>query len=280
MWSKLFSWSSQKKNEPQPQQPALSPAEMVRLALEEIDKNITQNHQSLRETQNTQAQIQGKLRTQIAELNNLSTQAENALRKNDQTTTKNLLEKKVWIQEQAQQYQYLLEQLAQTIQQLEKQIAGLEMRKIEINAKETLLTAQLQKANSQKEMQTYLYELDKTLGFDSFERQIEAINIENQLANDILAFDDALKNSLPTQTIESMQQQAIQAQEDAQNQKMNTLFGRYFEAKKDQLSKQEKTPNPDQKEILQSFFDQKPPEKTSLTADEQKQKQINDFFGK
>lgn len=299
MWSKLFSWSNQKKNETQPQaQP--TPAEMVRLAIAEIDKNIAQNQKSLQETKVTQTQIQTRLKEQIIELNSLTTQAENALRKKDELNAQNLMNKKVWLQEQAQQYQNLLAQLAHTIQQLEKQVAGLEMRKIEINTKETLLTAQLQKATSQKEMQSYLGELDKTLGFDNFERQIEAINIENQLANDILAFDVALENTQPN--VQELQKQVAQEQQEAQSQKMNSIFGRYFDTSKTaqkekktaedfkamrqdllgsffkdktDLPAQADTQTSPKSQVISDFFAEKPAEPKS-----DKQKQIDDFFGK
>lgn len=261
---------------------------MVRLALAEIDKNIAQNQQSLRETKTTQAQIQDKLKGQVLELNTLTDQAEKALKKNDELTAQNLLGKKVWIQEQVQQYQHLLAQLAHTIQQLEKQIAGLEMRKVEISTKETLLTAQLQKVTSQKEMQSYLGELDKTLGFDSYEKQIESISIENQLANDILAFDEALKNSQPLPTVQDLQQQVAQEQQEAQAQKMNTIFGRYFDAQKN--AQQEKKVTQDynamRKDLLASFFSQKQTSQETVqqasqdlpTANNTKDKFINDFF--
>ena len=54
MWSKLFSWSNQKKNEVQ-SQPEPTPSEMVRLAVAEIDKNIAQNQRSLQETKTDSA---------------------------------------------------------------------------------------------------------------------------------------------------------------------------------------------------------------------------------
>jgi phage shock protein A len=288
MWSKLFNW---KKTEAQAQaQPQNSPADMVRLALAEIDKNIAQNQQSLRETKMTQAQIQDKLKEQVLELNALTDKAEKALKKNEVLTAQNLLGKKGWIQEQVQQYQHLLAQLAHTIQQLEKQIAGLEMRKIEISTKETLLTAQLQKVTSQKEMQSYLGELDKTLGFDSYEKQIEAINIENQLANDILAFDEALQNSQPLPNVQDLQQQVAKEQQEVQAQKMNSIFGRYFDAQKN--AQQEKKITQDynamRKDLLTSFFSQKQASQEtaqqasqdSPTADKNnhKDKLINDFF--
>lgn len=280
MWSKLFSWSNQKKNNAQAEPIPPTPAEMVQLAIAEIDKNILQNQCSLQETKATQAQIQEKMRAQILELNGLTDQAEKALKKNDELTAKNLMGKKVWLQEQAQQYQHLITQLAQTIQQLEKQIAGLEMRKIEINTKETLLTAQLQKATSQKEMQSYLGELDKTLGFDSFERQIAAIDIENQLASDILAFDEALKNTSPTQNFENIQKQVAQEQQEAQTQKMNNIFGRYFDSQKSSSKEQKNTQDFQtmRKELLNNFFVNKQPEKPTQTQSNEKSQLITDFF--
>jgi phage shock protein A len=300
MWSKLFNWKKAEKKQTETETESV---DVVRLALTEIDKNIAQNRKALHETQNTQIQIQEKLREQILELNSLNDKAEQALRKNDETQAKNLLGKAQWLKEQAQQYQHLLAQLAQTIQQLEKQIAGLEMRKVEIATKETLLTARLQKVTSEKEMQSYLGELDKTLGFDSFERQIEAISIENRLANDILAFDEALENStnlpkdnssisskdnLPAQNIQSLQQKFAQEAQEKQAQKMNTIFGRYFDAQKTAQQDKKKTQDFQamRQELFSSFFapketeeqQEQPKQPTPNIQASSKDKLITDFF--
>lgn len=278
MWSKLFNWSSKQANTTA--QP--NPNELVRLALAEIDKNIASNQQAWRDTQATQVQIQGKLKAQLLEINAITEKAEKALKRNEDATARNLWTQKIWLQEQAQQYQHLLTQLAQTIQQLEKQIAGLEMRKIEITTKETLLTAQLQKVTSQKDMQNYLGELDKTLGFDSYEKQIQTISIENQLANDILAFDEALENTQPDQTITQMQQQIATEQREVQEKKMNTIFTRYFDAKKVAQQETQKAQdfNKMRSDLLASFFTQKnlpaPTEQTEKQAEPNKV--ITDFF--
>jgi|GEM_PF-6023240 len=300
MWSKLLNWIAVGNSKQPTQQTPPSPTVLVGLALAEIDKNIASNQQALRETKNTQTQIQDKLKTQISLLNEVGSQAEKAVKKNDELTARSLLGQKNWLQEQAQQYQHLLAQLAQTIQQLEKQVSGLEMRRIEITTKETLLTAQLQKVTSQKEMQNYLGELDKMLGFDSYEKQIEAITIENQLANDILAFDEALEQSAPTQTIDQMQQKMAHEEREAQEKKMNGIFTRYFDANKslEQESKKKQDFNVMRQDLLGSFFAKKnepiiakEPEKDKIVSDffavepktadkSEKQKQIDSFFRK
>ena len=297
MWSKLFHWKAGKNDNQQPQP---TPAELVRLALAEMDTHINTNKLALNETRDTQIHIQEKLKAQITALNTTAGKAEAALKKNDELTARNLLAQKNWQHEQAQQYQNLLEQLAHTIQQLEKQVAILEMRKIEIQTKETILTAQLQKATSQKEMQSYLGELDKTLGFDSYAQQIETISLENQLANDLLAFDEALENAQPAQTISQLQNQLAQEQRAEQEKKMNTIFTRYFDATKTQTQDIKKTQDFEamRQNLLHSFFLSKqtqtpttqitPPKNNAITdffaqdtpkEQPNKQKQINDFFG-
>ena len=252
MWSKIFQWASQNKNVP-----AISTQNIVQTAIQEINNAISKNKISLEETKKTQKELNNSLQIYLKQINTLEIDAKNAVKRNDDQSAKDFLNKKNWAGEQAKQYQALHKQVSETVQELERQIAVLELRNTEIHTKEAMLNAKLQKVNTDREMQSYLAELDQTLGFDAFSNKIETINLENQIAQDIISLD-SFDDINAENDLKNLQNNIVKEGLKEEQQKINQLMGRYFKpesAKKTTEDSQKITAL--KNDLLHKFFAQK-----------------------
>ncbi len=187
MWSKFGSLfkSGSIKNKV-----VANPQQMIQLAVKEIETAIQKNESSLLKTLENQKEIAGKLEEYKQESKILHMEIAKAIKVHQEEFAQNLNNQKTVNDTQIEQYGLLYKNISQTVYQLRKQIEQLKLQKEEILLKEVILTAKLESATTQKELQNYLSELDSEQQIQLFEEEVTHIELENNLMNDLLSLED------------------------------------------------------------------------------------------
>jgi phage shock protein A len=233
MWSKLgknLATIFQKNKKESDSSP--NSTQFVELAIKEIDQAIQKNQITLDKTVQNLNGIASQLQQFKAEAENLYKEAMKAVKNKRDDDAKVLLQKKSSVDSQLQQYHTLYQNVWATVKQLENQIEKLKWQKEEIKAKETILTAKLENAQTQKELQQSLKELDETGQFNLFEEEVLKMQMEADLTNDILSLEREFEQlDSPNQVefvkkdIEKQQIEEQNRKDEQQLKKLNLLFG-------------------------------------------------------
>lgn len=233
MWSKLgknLATIFQKNKKESNSSP--SSTQFVALAIKEIEQAIQKNQITLDKTVENLNGIASQLQQFKTESEKLYKEAMTAVKNKQDDTAKSFLQKKASVDSQLQQYHTLYQNVWATVKQLESQIEKLRWQKEEIKTKETILTAKLENAQTQKELQQSLKELDDTGQFNLFEEEVLKMQMEADLTNDILSLEREFEQLDNPNQIEFVKKDIEKQQIEEQNRKneqqlkkLNLLFG-------------------------------------------------------
>lgn len=290
-----------KKNTPTPQDPSA-------LILQEIDTAIEKNQQILKNTQTNAQEIAQKLAQYQSESDKLHQEATQLLKRKQETAASNLLQKKNMVDGQLQQFQQLHANINATIRKIEQQVADLQLQKASFKTKIALLDAGRQHAETEKELEKVLEDLDLGGKMDACETELLKMDLEAQLTKDFLETDAAFAQISQAQDLEQfkneLQQTELKAQQElaeAQFKKISKLFETHTPEPIGQPKQpntqhveaffQPVAPEPAKKALLEDFFETPAPEPVKTNpiddffnhavppkSDTDKQKQIDDFF--
>ncbi len=231
-----------------------------------------------------------------------------AVKNRREDIAQNILHKKATLDAQIDQYKLLSQNVLATVKQLESQIQKLNWQKQEIRTKETILTAKLENAQTQKELQQSLKELDESGQFNLFEEEVLKMQMEADLTNDILSLEREFDQLEPQNNVEfvkkKIEKKHLEEQsrkEEQQLKRLNVLFGqnatqeaKVLAEKKQSIEHKKQTllneliQSQNQPQNLQSkdfadFFNQMPniaqgADNQSVTKSSTQQDLMNDFF--
>jgi phage shock protein A len=285
MWSKLFG----KKNKNEANQPTETPQQIIALAIKEIDQAIAKNTETLKQVVQNQKEINTTLSNHQQESERYYKEAMQAAKQGKEAHTKHLLTQKATLDQQIQQYNALYQNLTQTIRQLEAQVTKLRLQKEETRAKEVILSAKLESAKTQKDLQQSLKELDQSNRINLFEQEVAQIETEIQLTNDILGLETAFSTLEGEKAVESIKKEIVQAEIEAQKKreeqqlkKINLLFPENAQQEKQIQDTQKQEVNDLKSQLLNQLLNSQSETKKdnwgTFFEESDKQKKIDDFF--
>lgn len=314
MWSKLNKTLSkfiknsddnnQEENDEVPEQ---APTQLIEITIQELEEAIIKTQSSLQQTTENQQNIQVQLLAYQRNAAELYRKAMEASKKGQSVQAQELVRKKNLAEKQAAQYQVLYTNVSGTVHQFESQIEKMRLKIQELRSKEVILKAKLENAKTQKELGTYLTELNQSADLEAFEDELNEIELEAKLVNDLQSLDEEEFDQIETQAGMASLQEDIAAEErQAQEQrdakrfkKINQIFDqnashekqlsqtrqKNYQAKKQKLMEalmqQNATPSSDNtnKDQLQQFFENPNVESNPTTSQgPSKSQQILDDF--
>jgi phage shock protein A len=291
--------------------PNNAPQDPSALILQEIDTAIEKNLLILKNTQTNAQEIAQKLAQYQSESDALHKEATHLLKRKQETAAANLLQKKNMIDGQLQQFQQLHANINSTVRKIEQQVADLQLQKASFKTKTALLDAGRQHAETEKELEKVLEDLDLSGKMDACETELLKMDLEAQLTKDFLETDAAFAQISQSQNLEQfkneLQQTELKAQQElaeAQFKKIAKLFETHnpnspINSPPPPLSSTPKvedffqsvSPEPAKKALLDNFFETPAPEPAKTNpiddffnhavpskSETDKQKQIDDFF--
>ncbi|HAS38924.1 MAG TPA: hypothetical protein DCS93_00525 [Microscillaceae bacterium] len=314
MWSKLNKTLSkfiknsddndQEDNDDVPEQ---APTELIEITIQELEEAIVKTQSSLEQTSDNQQNIKAQLLGYQRNAADLYRQAMEASKKGQDIQAQELVRKKNLAEKQAAQYQVLYTNVSGTVHQFESQIEKMRLKIQELRSKEVILKAKLENAKTQKELGTYLTELNQSADLEAFEDELNEIELEAKLVNDLQSLDEEEFDQMETQAgMASLQddiaaeERRLQEERDTQRfKKINQIFDRNtshekqlsktrqknYQAKKQKLMEalmqQNVTPESSDKKSdqFQTFFENTHVENTPApTQETSKSQQILDDF--
>lgn len=248
---------------------------LIDLAIVEIQNAAKKNQESLNKTLENQKNIFTILEQHQQEAAYLYKAATLAVKKGQEIEAKNILEKKAFIDKQVQQYDAIHQNLTNTVQQLQNQLAQLKFREEEIKTKELILKTKLQNANSQKELNEVLSELEKSEHFQLYETELEKIAIENELTNDLLSLDKEFDSLTSNDNVAQMRAKIAQEEQQKKEQQLQNQFKKINQIFAQQEEQQKKEIEDKKQILLQELLKSKATQTEQL---QEAQKRIDDFF--
>jgi len=314
MWSKLNKTLSKfiknaddKDQDDNDDVPEQAPTELIEITIQELEEAILKTQASLEQTSDNQQNIKAQLLGYQRNAADFYRQAMEASKKGQDIQAQELVRKKNLAEKQAAQYQVLYANVSGTVHQFESQIEKMRLKIQELRSKEVILKAKLENAKTQKELGTYLTELNQSADLEAFEDELNEIELEAKLVNDLQSLDEEEFDQIEAQAgMASLQEdiaaeeRRLQEQRDAQRfKKINQIFDqntnhekklsqtrqKNYQAKKQKLMEalmqQNATPESSNKKSdqFQTFFDNTEVENTpNSTQGTSKSQQILDDF--
>lgn len=285
MWSKLnktlskFIKNPENNNDDVPEQ---APTQLIEITIQELEEAIIKTQHSLEQTSENQKNIRAKLQEYQTKSSQLYQKAVTATKKEQEALAQELIRKKNLADKQVAQYNVLYTNVSNTVHQFESQIEKMRLKIEELRSKEVMLKAKLENAKTQKELGTYLTELNQNADLEAFEHEINEIELEAKLVNDLQSLDDeefeqledqssmaALKNDI------AAEERKIQEQKDANRfKRINKIFEQNTVQEKKLGTTQQKNYQAKKQKLLDALMQQTAPSPTDkLTTDS-----FKDFF--
>jgi phage shock protein A len=308
-WSKVIQLFINK----QEKQDEHTAEDVIRLAVQEIEKAIQKNQNILNQTLTNQAEITQKISAFQKQIQETDKEAISAFQRKQEDKAREFIAQKVNVEAQLKPYLGLLQNINQTVKQLESQISKLKIQIEEAKSKGIILKAKLESAKTQQELAKQLGELDMQ-NLDLFEQEVNKIELETKLTNDLLALEDEFQSVEVQNNFKKYENELNEAQiqqqkqiEENQFKKVSQLFTqdavkekaladekkKIMEDRKNQLlielmNSQNQTQVSESKEnLMEEFFKPKNENPEIFHQDideffkpknEDKEKNIDDFF--
>lgn len=280
MWSKFNKTLSKFIKNTDEQSQETSPTQLIEITIQELEEAIIKTQTSLTQTSDNQQNIRQKLQEYQTKSSQLYNEAVTATKNQQEALAQELIRKKNLADKQVGQYEVLYTNVSNTVYQFESQIAKMRMKIEELRSKEVVLKAKLENAQTQKELGTYLTELNQNTDLEAFEDEINEIELEAKLVNDLQSLDDEEFEQLNNQTSLSNLKNDIAAEEEKiQKQREENRFkkiNKIFEqnsTKEQQLSQnQQKSYKAKKQALLQALMQQQAPPVENKKVD------LNSFF--
>ncbi len=279
MWSKFNKTLSKFIKNTDEQSQETSPTQLIEITIQELEDAITKTQTSLKQTSDNQQNIRQKLQEYQTKSSQLYNEAVTATKNQQEALAQELIRKKNLADKQVGQYEVLYTNVSNTVYQFESQIAKMRMKIEELRSKEVVLKAKLENAQTQKELGTYLTELNQNTDLEAFEDEINEIELEAKLVNDLQSLDDEEFEQLNNQTSLSnlkndiaAEEEKIQKQrEENRFKKINKIFEQHSSKEQQLGQNQQKSYKAKKQALLQALMQQTPPV-------ENKKVDLNSFF--
>jgi phage shock protein A len=295
MWKRISKLLASTESKPK------TSKEMVGLAVREIDEAVHQNKQTLQELKQNKEYITSKLEKLKAESKHLQDEAAFAVRARRDDLAEDLLRRKSMAEKQMTDYKGLIKNLSEAINQVESQIRKLELKREETKSKELVLSARMQSAKTEIEVNQHLEEFYQSTDLDSMEVEAEKLQIEAELSRGVVELDkqieaiqektvvDEFKNQVEQEDQQAKQQQEAQRQKrieqmlssnnpkeaQLQQEKMKELEQKKLDLLNKFKTTETASPAPQKDNLLDSFFSAKEEKKE---PEPQKNKFVDSFF--
>mgnify|MGYP001071755120 FL=1 len=283
MWSKLnktlskFIKNSDEKNqEDNDDVPEQAPTELIEITIQELEEAIAKTQTSLEQTSDNQQNIKVQLLGYQRNAADFYRQAMEASKKGQDMQAQELVRKKNLAEKQAAQYQVLYTNVSGTVYQFESQIEKMRLKIQELRSKEVILKAKLENAKTQKELGTYLTELNQSADLEAFEDELNEIELEAKLVNDLQSLDEEEFDQIETQAgMASLQEdiaaeeRRLQEQKDARRfKKINQIFSQNASHEKNLSQTQQKNYQAKKQKLMEALMQQNAqPQSTNKQSD-------------
>ncbi len=270
-----------------------SPKGLINTALKEITEAIEKNEELLQETTENRNRKKSKVESFLTQSDQLEIKIKQAIGKGKDLHAQELLAKRKLVDQQLVQYSKLYETLHKTVVKLEAQISRLKWQKEEINSKEVVLSAKLESAQTQKELDDVLGELEEEDTFELFEEEIIKLELERSLTNDLLELGDEIEKVEEEASLDSLREEIEEEkrlkrekEQKEEMDKISQLFERSFDddKEKEALEKKQKEIGEQREKLFDQLFSEKKEKEKSnqiddfFTQEKQKEKSVDDFF--
>lgn len=285
MWSKLnktlskFIKNPEDNNDDVPEQ---APTQLIEITIQELEEAILKTQHSLEQTSENQQNIRAKLQEYQTKSSEFYQEAVAATKKEQESLAQELIRKKNLADKQVAQYNVLYTNVSNTVYQFESQIEKMRLKIEELRSKEVMLKAKLENAKTQKELGTYLTELNQNADLEAFEHEINEIELEAKLVNDLQSLDDEEFEQLEDQSSMAAlkddiaaEERKVQEQKDANRfKRINKIFEQNTAQEKKLGTAQQKNYQAKKQKLLDALMQQTaPPPTDKLTTDS-----FKDFF--
>ncbi|OJJ20517.1 hypothetical protein BKI52_18860 [marine bacterium AO1-C] len=289
MWSKLNKTLSkfiknsdetdQEDNDDVPEQ---APTELIEITIQELEEAITKTQTSLQQTSDNQQNIKAQLLGYQRNAAEFYRKAMEASKKGQDIQAQELVRKKNLAEKQAAQYQVLYTNVSGTVHQFESQIEKMRLKIQELRSKEVILKAKLENAKTQKELGSYLTELNQSADLEAFEDELNEIELEAKLVNDLQSLDEEEFDQMETQAgMASLQEdiaaeeRRLQEQRDAQRfKRINQIFDQNTSHEKKLSQTQQKNYQVKKQKLMEALMQQNAQSQSS----NKKSDQFQTFF--
>ncbi len=264
----------QKKN---PQDEA---AQLIKIATSEVEVAIRKHEATLLQTVTNQREIAKQLQHHKTQSDRLYAEAAQYLKKNQDGLAQQMLNQKALEDKQVEQYNALLQNINQVVQQLESQLAKMRWQLQEIKSREIIMTARMQNAKTQMELNEYLIELDTTLNL-GLENEVIKTEMQAEIVNGISESDKVLAETqgqfLLQQQMQDLEkglketEEKERKQREANQQKrIEQLLGTTPEKEKKAAAEQERLKEEQKRKLVEQVFNAA--EEKNLQASNEKQR--------
>ena len=271
MWSKLNKTLSKFINNTDKNQntPNTSPTQLIEITIQELEEAITKTQESLHQTSENKQNIREKLQEYQTKSSHYYQEAVSATKSKQDTLAQEFIRKKNLADQQVSQYEVLYTNVSNTVYQFESQIEKMRMKIEELHSKEVVLKAKLENAKTQKELGSYLTELNQNADLEAFEHEINEIELEAKLVNDLQNLDEEEFEQLNNQSSMASlkddiaaEERKIQEQRDSKRfKRINNIFDQNTSREKELGQDQQKNYNVKKQQLLQALMQQKAPAK-------------------
>ncbi|PWJ36012.1 PspA/IM30 family protein [Sediminitomix flava] len=276
MWAKLYSKVQQLVTKEENQ----DSKKIIRLAIQEVEVAIEKNNAVLKNTLVKQKELISKLQEAENEQNLHHQKALDAVKNKHERLAEMYLEKENTTKLYKNKLAEMCKEINLTVSRIEKQLVRLKIQKEEIENKEAILSAKLESANTQRSLEENLAELDKDNHIELFEEEVLKMEIQADMAEEVLSLDDEIAQIELNDDVNSLQEELNTLQIEEQRKKDIALQKRIQQLmrvspeKEQQLLKTKLEENAKKKsEVIASW------EKDRKNSDQKSQKDlINDFF--
>jgi phage shock protein A len=274
MWKRISKLLASNESKPK------TSKEMVGLAVKEIDEAVHQNRQTLQELKQNKEYITSKLDKLKAEIKHLQDEAAFAVRARRDDLADGLVKRKSMSEKQLTDYKGLIKNLSEAINQVESQIRKLELKREETKSKELVLSARMQSAKTEIEVNQHLEEFYQSTDLDSLEVEAEKLQIEAELSRGVVELDKQIEAIQEKNEVEEFKNQVNQEDQLAKQQQEAQRQKRIEQMLSTNNPKEAKLQQDKMKELEQKKLDLLNKFKITETATQvpQKENLVDSFF--
>lgn len=251
------------------------PVKMIKLAIQEMEVSVQKSTEALANAISNKKSLEKKYEQHHLESLSWYDKAAVALKSGDEEIAKKALQKKALADQQAEQYQALVQNSQSTVDTLKEQLERMKMKLEEAKTKESILIAKAQNAKAQAEIASQLAGIKNSAlsNFNKYEEKIKELENKAEALTEIAHVDRTLEEDI--QKLETNYQisndlaslkERVQKEEEQKRMAHESKSEKKFE-KAFNVNSSQPLPPKNEKYIL--------PEKAS---NEHVEKKINDFF--
>lgn len=266
--------SRQNDNKQEPAEP--SPQQLLREAIVQLQNSLQRTDEAVKKAVQNKNSVARQLTDYRNQAKQLQYDASAAMKAGNEHEARNILARKANTDEQAKQFEQIYAQACETSHQVETQYGKLKLQLEELKAKELMLSAKLESAGAQRDINLILNDLDNN-GLQMLESQVIQAQLESSEGGHFdLEFERLEKEQKQKEwqaQLEREQKELEEKQKEQQNKKIAAVFGQTADREKELLKAKEAEVLREREKKMTEFLAAKnePPQAS-------KPKNIADFF--